>query len=198
MTDETSEPKKKGGWPKGKPRLRKTPLQAKGPVERPSGTRWNLAAGANWETNDIQHAEGVDRLHIPKSDIPEGADLMWVVDSVLGQPQPQHRGQFERKGWTPVHQKDFGGLYDGRFMSKGVPGEINVDGLVLMVRPIELTMKSREREKRQAREQVRIKEQALFGGDLPGVTLSPDHPSARASNRINKTVERIAIPQDDE
>ena len=139
-------PKKKGGWPRGKPRLRRTPLEAKTDVKRPSGARWEMKAGANWESNDIQHTEGIDRLHIPRGDIPEGMDLQWVVDSVMGQPQPQHRGQFERKGWTPVHQEDFDHAFDGMFMPKGAQGEIMNEGLVLMARPKEFTDKAKKLE----------------------------------------------------
>lgn len=191
------------GWPKGKPRKNFGATGATAAVDGPNAdaspvrkSRWEMKAGANWETNDVNAVEGPDRLHIPQDQIPDGMDLMWVTDSVLGQPVPQHRAQFERKGWTPVHTAhDFDGRFDGRFTPKGQAGECNVDGLVLMARPLELTRKALDQDKRRARDQVRIKEQALYGGDIGA--SGADHPSARNFNHINRSVERIDIPRDD-
>jgi hypothetical protein len=166
------------------------------PLREPtSGPRkWTMKAGANWETNDGGPEDGIDRYHIPRGDIPQGFDLQWVAVSVFGQPLVQERGQFERKGWTPVHQTDFDSRFDGRFMPKGINGEINVGGQVLMARPLELSLKARAREQRAAQDQVRIKEQALYSGDLP--ISGADHPSARRFNSVNRSVERIQVPED--
>lgn len=184
---------KRGGWPRGKPRLRQTPVAAPA-RETPKRSRWTMKAGANWESNDVGVEDRADRLHIPREEFPEGMDFYWMANTVMGLEQTQARGQFERKGWTPVHSsEDFGGAFDGRFMPKGFDGEINVDGLVLMARPLELSIKARKRDEQRAREQVLIKEQALRGGDLP-VSLDPAHPSAVGSNRINRTYERIEVP----
>ncbi len=178
-----------GGGTGGEPALRE-PLKA-----RPTGVgRYKLKAGANWETNDIGPAEGIDRFHIPREDIPEGYDLQWVAVSVMGQDMPRERGSFERTGWTPVHQSDFDGKFDGRWMPKGQDNEINQGGQVLMARPLEISLKARARELRAAQEQVRVKEQALYAGDLP--ITGADHPSARKFNQVSRSVERIAIPED--
>jgi hypothetical protein len=80
-------------------------------------------------------------------------------------------------------------------MKRGDPNEITVRGLVLMARPLELSRKARERDKRMAREQVAIKEAALRYGDLP-IALDARHPSAVNSNRINKSFERVEVPED--
>ncbi len=154
-----------------------------------------MRAAPNWATVDPNEADAPDRLHIDRSLIPDGMDLLWVTSEVFGQPDHQHRAEFERKGWTPVHQEDFDGRFDGMFMKKGDPAEINVRGLVLMARPLELTKKAKAREKRAAREQVEIKEAALRYGDLP-ISLDARHPSAVNSNRISKSYERIAIPEE--
>lgn len=152
-----------------------------------------MRAKPNWETFDAASDESPDKLRIDRSLIPEGMDLQWVTSEVFGQPDPQHRADFERRGWTPVHQEDFNGQFNGMFMAKDAPGEITVHGLVLMARPIELSQKAKQADRRKAMEQVLIKEQSLRGGDLP-ITLDPRHPSAINTNRINKTVERIEIP----
>lgn len=179
-------------WPKGKPRKPQANMDA---PAKPGPRKWALKAGANWETNDGGPDEGIDRYHIDRADIPEGFDLQWVAVSVLGQDMVRERGQFERKGWTPVHQSDFDGRFDGRYMPRGQDGEINVGGQVLMARPLELSIKSRQREHRAALDQVRIKEQALYSGQDVQAS-GAEHPSARKFNSINRSLERIAIPED--
>jgi len=156
-----------------------------------------MKARPNWEEYEPGE-DSEDRLHIAKDLFPPGFDFQWVTDSVYGQQMPQHRAQFERKGWTPVHQDDFDGTFDGKFMPKGQEGEINVDGLVLMARPLEFSIRSRKADVRKAQEAVLIKQQQLTGGDMPGVSLDSRHPTAVASNRINKSIEPFAIPRDDE
>lgn len=190
MNDEVSPVKRGPGRPpKAKPEGATQALSA--------ASRHKMKAKPNWEDADDLPDEGSpDRLRIDRSLIPEGMDLQWVTDSIFGQPQPQHRAEFEKRGWTPVHQEDFDGQFDGMFMPKGAEGEIKIDGLVLMARPIELTIKARRLNKRQADEQVQIKEKALRGGDIPGVSLDSTHPNAVKTNRINKSYERINIPED--
>lgn len=191
-------------WPKGKPRKLKTEsvtpvatAQKQWAAEKvKSDPRHKMKARPNWddyETGDSPENE----LHIPQDQFPDGMDLQWVAVSVLGQPLTKERGQFERKGWTPVHQSDFDGLFNGRWMKKGEEGEINFKGLVLMARPLEYSLRAKQVEAKRAREQVAVKEAALKGGDMP-ITLDPAHPSALRSNVVNRTFERITIPNDGE
>lgn len=176
--------------PRGRPR--KNPVERE--VVREPVKTWKMRATPNWETVDPAAVDSPDRLRINKDLIPDGMSALWVTDSVLGQGVPQHRAEFERKGWTPVHQDDFDGQFNGMFMPKDRQGEINSDGLVLMMRPKQMTDKAELSNKRKAYEQVAIKEAALTGGDI-GVTLDAQHPSAKNSNRIRKSVERIEIPE---
>lgn len=198
-------------WPKGLSRKdRLAEIEAaratealKGPhviqerADRPPIPRPLMKAKPNWESYDPS-AESEDRLHIDPSKIPAGYDLQWITSTVLGQEFGQLRSRFERSGWTPVHQQDFNGIFDGLFMSAGAQGEINVDGLVLMARPMEFTIRARREEQRKAREVVQIKQQQLTGGDIPGVTLDTRHSSALSTNRINRTIESVEIPRDGE
>jgi hypothetical protein len=178
--------------PRGRPR-KDTTIERE--PKRESAPSLKMRAKPNWQEIDPSQEDLPDKLHIKAEMIPPGMSALWVTESVFGQPQPQRRATFERKGWTPVHQEDFDGQFDGVFMPKGDDGEIKVDGLVLMMRPKELTDKARLREERAAREQVVIKEQALRGGDLP-VSLDATHPSAVGFNKIKKTVERIVAPDE--
>jgi hypothetical protein len=154
-----------------------------------------MKARPNWEDIDPTMEDSADKLHIPRHMIPEGMDMIWCTDSVLGQEFPQHRSSREKMGWTPVHQEDFDGQLNGMFMPKGAEGEIKMTGMTLMARPMSLSIKAKTAERRAALEQVAIKEQALRGGDIP-VTLDGTHPTALQSNRISKSMERITIPKD--
>jgi len=204
-------------WPKGKPRK---PVADATPAAAPAATltpiqqmqqriaeekaaeaakpkRPMMKAKPNWEEYDPED-QSQDRLSIPPELFPEGFDFQWITDSVLGQAFPRIRADFERKGWTPVHQQDFDGILDGKFMPKGMDGPIEVDGLVLMARPLELSIRAKKMDHQRAREAVLIKQQQLTGGDMPGVSLDSRHPSAVNSNRINRTIEPITIPSDGE
>ncbi len=134
-----------------------------------------------------------DRLKIHRNEIPDGMDYQWVTDSILGQPAPQRRARFERKGWQPVPAA----RHDGRFMPKGFQGEINVDGLVLMERPMELTIRARQRDHFRATGQVKAKEAQLTGGDVRGVTLDTRHETALRTNKVRKSYERFTPPNED-
>lgn len=180
------------GWPKGKSRK---PLTADAPTGQtvPSAPKPRMKARPNWEEYDPGE-DSEDRLKISADLFPPGFSFQWVTNSVLGQEMPEFRSRFERKGWTPVHQEDFDGVFDGKFMARGKEGEITVDGLVLMARPMEFTNRAKKEEQRKAREAVLIKQQQLTGGEMPGVTLDSRHPSAMRTNKINVTVEPVSIP----
>jgi len=188
------------GWPKGKPRKPQgpTPLQqaqSKWQAEKAKvDPRNKMKARPNWDDYDSSD-RAVDELRIPQGEFPDGMDLQWVAVSCLGQPLTKERSDFERKGWTPVHQSDFDGIYNGRWMKKGEEGEISFKGLVLMARPLEFSLKAKEEDRKAARQQVAVKEAALRGGDLP-ISLDTQHPTALRSNVINRTVERLTIPEE--
>lgn len=181
------------------PARRGRPPKAKiedSPAATPVAKKYKMKAKPNWEDLDPEAltSDSPDRLHISRDQIPEGMDLQWVTDSVFGQPMPQHRAEFEKRGWTPVHQEDFDGRFNGIWMPRGAPGEIKVEGVVLMARPIEISIKARRLERRAALEAVQIKESSLKGGDLPGVTLDSQHPNALNSNRINRSMDGAFVP----
>lgn len=161
----------------------------------PSGSRWQMKAG-KWDTDAFDDTSGdANALNISQDLHPEGITLQWVTHSVYGKEEPQRRAKFEQAGWLPVHPEDFDGRFDGMFAVKGSQGEIQSDGLVLMAKPSELVKKSRVREQRAARQQVQIKEQALYGGEINA--MGADHPSAKNFNHVRRSVEAIPIPQDD-
>lgn len=129
---------------------------------------------------------GTDRLYIPQEMIPAGIDLQWVTNSILGQPSPQQRMAFEVNAWEPITPDMFDGRFDGMFMKKGHIGEIEVDGLVLMWRPMELTLEARAEERQAAMNAVNVQNSKLRSGHLDGVTLDTQHPTARANTRVQR------------
>jgi len=157
-----------------------------------------MRARPNWD--DMSDVEpGPDRLKIPDDVLNRlrrdyGMSVQWVTASVYGKDEPQYRSAFEKGGWTPVNTGDFDGCLDGLFTPKGYDGEINMEGLVLHARPMEITRRAEEREARKGKEPVRIMESQIYGKDLKGVT-GASHPSVR--NSITKSREQIAIPNDD-
>ena len=178
---------------------RNSGIERDNPIEREEKRpemKWTMKAGANWEGLDgFEEEEHPNRMHIGTEMIPDGMDLQWVTDSVFGQPMPEHRAKFEKRGWTPVHPEDFDGRFDGMFTPKGSQGEIKMGGQVLMARPMELSRKAKRRDTLLASDQVMSKVAALKSGDLAGVTLDSRHRSALLHNHVTRSVERLAIPE---
>lgn len=143
---------------------------------------------------DYVEIDEESQLRIAKSEWPQHFALQWITESVWGQPFPQHRARAEKAGWVPVHQEDFDGKYRGRFMSADYEGEIKLDGLVLMARPQSWSDRANNIMKARAQQRVQIKEMQLRSGDLSGVTLSPDHPTAVRSNIVDRSIDTISVP----
>jgi hypothetical protein len=139
------------------------------------------------------------RMHIDKSDYPDGFDLQFVTKSVYGQEQPSHIVGFYRRGWVPVHGNDFEGKFDGRWTPAGHTGPIEIDGMILVARDARWSAKAKEDDKRKAQGALAVKEAQLKGGHLEGVGMDggAQHPSALGVNRVRKTVERLRVPNDD-
>jgi hypothetical protein len=131
-----------------------------------------------------------DMLHIPQEIIPEGMRYNWKTLSVLGMQQARRFGRYEATGWSPVPASRHPGL----FTPKGYEGQIEYDGLVLMEKPEELCRQTEAREFNKARSQVQAKEQQLRGGDI-GTSLDSHHRTALQTNKINKSYERINVPE---
>lgn len=167
-------------------RTARTPVRNEAPEPEPQ--REPVRAKARTRRGGV----GQDRFHIPGDMIPDGIDLQWNVDAVLGQPAVQDRMMMEQQAWEPVTPDMFDGRFDGMFMRRGHKGEISVGGLVLMWRPIELTLEARHEELHAARAARYAEERKIAQGTPDGINLdmlNPNHGSARAKTFLNK--ERI-------
>jgi hypothetical protein len=211
MTDEAETPilapKKRTGWPKGKPRKPVAPSPAV--IQAVADRAEARAAGKpmlakmrsrpNWDDDTIVGIgeDGADRLRIDPDIVQrlarDGVALQWITRSVRGQDAPQELSKFTKGGWTPVYQSDFDGVLDGMFLPKGLDEVIGVEDAMLVARPMAIHQKAKAREIAMAREPVQIKESELGTGiNVPG----GNHPSATRQNRINRTVERIEVPKE--
>lgn len=116
---------------------------------------------------------------------PPGWDYQWKRRTIYNQEDPAYQVELARNGWEPVPLSRHPDM-----MPKGwTSATIEVEGLVLMERPMVLTQEARLRESRAARESVLTKEAQLREtrkGDL----------GARQVREFSKTREAIAIPDE--
>ena len=200
MPDDTVSAKRRGGWPKGKPRAAKTVEEVKAAADRAQtkpSLLMKMKARPNWESEDFMGVglDAVDRLKIHDDILftlqRDGVALQWATRSVRGMETPQELSKMTKGGWTPVHQSDFDGILDGLFMPKGQDDIICVDDCMLVARPTALHQKSRRAMDRDANLPLQISEDQI-GRGIPGVTGS-DHKSVR--NQVKRTLERVDIPE---
>lgn len=120
----------------------------------------------------------------------QGIDLQWVTDSILGQPSPQSRMAFEINAWEPVTPDMFDGVFEGMFTRVGHKGEINYEGLVLMWRPMELSIESRAEESKARHGAMEAQRNMVMNGVIPGLspTFDANHPSALSRNTFKREV----------
>jgi hypothetical protein len=150
-------------------------------------------------TQQIEYVEYVQKSstdipqHIVEALARDGHVLQWASYEVRGQPVSLAR--YKVNSWDQVLYSDWNGLLD--FLGDGAktPGTpIAFDGLQLMSRPIEVDKIARQHEKRAALAAIASREGLKVNGlDVAGGS----HPSARNFNYINRTAERIAIPEDE-
>lgn len=139
-----------------------------------------------------------DILRIIKEDY--GSDVQWVTDSVLGQPMAAMRQQFEINAWEAVTPDMFGGILDGIYARKGSTGEIHYEGLVLMWRPMELTLEAQAEERAASYGALEAQARMLKNGQLPGhfaPGFDTQHPTALPRNVVSRSVKPpMDIPTD--
>ena len=101
--------------------------------------------------------EGPDEFYIDRTIIPEGWDYEWKMQFVMGKEEPAYAVGLRRKGWEPVPASRHPELMP----RDSQDAFITRKGMVLMERPMELTIEARAIEARRARLQVRAKEDQL-------------------------------------
>lgn len=120
-----------------------------------------------------------DKFHVPPEIIPDGWSYQFIACSVYG--KRESTIGFMNNGWTPV----MASRHDGMFMPIGHDGAIIVDELMLVERPIELTLEAREEEIGAARNLIRTQNEQ-FTPRLPGAR---QHPGVQL--RARRTIEGL-------
>lgn len=139
------------------------------------------------EHNNGGMDEGTDKYYIDPAIIPDGWSYEWKRVALLGKEDPSYEVNLTRGGWEPVPASRHPEL-----MPKGDYQTIDLDGMRLMERPLVITDKAREREKRLAKQQVQVKEQQLNQG--PAGTFDRDNKGKSMVN-IKKSIEKMEIPE---
>ena len=132
--------------------------------------------------------EGNDEFFIPQHIIPDGWTYEWKRRTVLGQEDPAYQVALARKGWEAIDA-----ARHPEMMPIGARGIVERKGMVLMERPKEITDEIRQIEKKNARNQVRAKEEQL--NSAPEGQFGRDHANVRPN--IKKSYSPIAIPGDE-
>lgn len=142
MSDvQESEPRRRGRRPKAAPQ--RAPQRAPG----------------NGRTRTGRVAFSEDIYAIDRSRLPDHMDYQWVTKSVVGDDTGKVRAdlvRFQMNGWEPVEAS--------LLPQYGIEaGEINIGGLVLMQRPMEMTEEARAEDRAKATGQVQTQINRLEG-----------------------------------
>lgn len=135
--------------------------------------------------------DGDDQFYIDPDKIPSGWDYGWKVHTVLGKEFPERQIAMASAGWEAVPAS----RHPEMMPAGSTHSTILREGLILMERPLELTIEARTRDLKTARRQVKAKEEQL--GETPRGTLDRDA-DPRVRPRVGKHYEPIAIPPDPE
>jgi hypothetical protein len=138
-----------------------------------------------------EHLEGapddVDKFYIPLEMVPDGWCYEWKVMTVFGAANPSaevHRGLH---GWEPVPASRH-----PEFMPAGTTSPtIDRDGLRLYERPAEISEDARQRDLREARAQMRQKEEQL---GMPGSGQFDRDNKGQSLVNVKRSVGRIEVP----
>lgn len=126
-----------------------------------------------------------DQFHIPPEIIPDGWDYQWVTFSVYGQEQTANLVSMQENGWTPVPADRHAGM----FMPAEHKGSIIRDGLMLVERPMALTIEARQEEHRKSRTQSNDARRLFGMRGAPEKGFVTDTPTARRVNGVTTSYE---------
>ncbi len=133
--------------------------------------------------------DGNDKFYIDPKIIPDGWSYEYKMFTVLGKEDPSYQVQLRQNGWEPVPVSRHPEL-----MPVGYEGNTIIrDGQMLMERPLEITEERKQRDRRNAREQVQAKEEQL--GAAPAGTFERNNKGEKLAT-IKKSYESIPIPKE--
>lgn len=130
-------------------------------------------------------------LDFPLEEIPEGSSYEWKRYSNVGEEDHHYIAQLRLDGWEPVDPR--------RHPNRVPPGydkpNIIYNGLILMERPLELTLAARREASQNAKQKMVEAEQrlGLAPKELGSDTMTRQHPGLKTHNRVVKEFVR-AVP----
>lgn len=98
---------------------------------------------------------GTDRFYIPVDRIPHGESWEFKRTATAGQPDPYHQQALYENGWLPVDPRKHPWLLPAVNGGAPAPSTYEIDGMILMERPMELTLEARREDEMRATGQVR-------------------------------------------
>jgi hypothetical protein len=108
-----------------------------------------------------RHAAGIsgDKFHIPPDIIPPGWSYEWKRHSVWNKEDPAYMNGLGSVGWTPVMAES----HPGVFLPLEAKGHIIREGMILMERPMSLTLEAQAEEYRTAIDKVNRAKAPMLG-----------------------------------
>lgn len=127
-----------------------------------------------------------DKFWIDPKVIPAGWSYEWKRKTVMGYQDVGYDTELLEQGWTPVDIRRHPNM-----MPDGWKGNIERDGLVLMERPMALTLEAKAEDDEAARDQIRRREQ------MNGETQQGQEGMPRTKPVINSGFDTaLAVPKD--
>lgn len=132
--------------------------------------------------------DGVDKFYIDARVIPDGWSYEWKTLSVLGKENPSYQVSLAHRGWEAVPRSRHPEMMPDNFRGETIERE----GMILMERPKEITDEVKANDTRNARQQVRGKEEQL--GMAPNGTFDRANKD-KSMVSVKKSYESIPIPE---
>jgi hypothetical protein len=150
-------------------------------------TRERLRSGnANidpFNIDDLQQQYAPTRGDPRRGNVDNEIDFNWKRYECLGRADYSEQREYYLQGWRPILHSHF----PGRFAPEGTEGPVIVKDMILMERPMRLTVKARHDEMEQATRAMRVNRENL------GTTPEGQAPRMVISDR--STREAIEIPE---
>ncbi len=132
--------------------------------------------------------DGTDKFYIDPSIIPDGWSYEWKMLTVLGKENPSYQVSLAHRGWEAVPRSRHPEMMPDNFRGETIERE----GMILMERPKEITDEVKANDLRNARQQVRGKEEQL--GMAPNGTFERTNKD-KSLVSVKKSYESIPIPE---
>ena len=113
-----------------------------------------------------------------------GLSIEWKRYEVFGQQNFAYMRTQQQQCWRPLPSNH--PLIDGMFGPNGNADHVVVEGMILMERPMKLTLEARAEEQRKADRAVRLGHQKM--------SQTPEGTAPRTAPQVSVTREAIAVP----